>query len=152
MTAVVERGGGSVRFRPGGEVRDLRGGGWELRGDPAVLDAEIDGGILRSDDYPDALARVWSAITAPHAGDVIVSASLGYEFVDWGGSAHVGGGSHGSLHREDSLGPLLFVGCGPGEPGEREQWALRDVAPIVREHFGLAAEPIASPVAPGAGR
>jgi hypothetical protein len=147
MAAVVERDGNSIRFRPGEEVRDTRGGGWELRGDPAVLDAEISDGVFRSDAYPDALARVWAAITAPHAGDVVVSAELGYECVDWGGQAHVGGGSHGSLRREDSLGPLLFVGCGPGEPGEREQWALRDVAPVIREHFGAS---VSAAVTPGA--
>ena len=37
----------------------------------------------------------------------------------------------------DSLGPLLFVGCGPAAAGERRQWALRDVAPVVLEHFGI---------------
>jgi bisphosphoglycerate-independent phosphoglycerate mutase (AlkP superfamily) len=52
----------------------------------------------------------------------------------------VPGGSHGSLHRGDSLGPLLFVGCGPESAEEREQWTLRDVAPAVLDHFGLASE------------
>ena len=33
--------------------------------------------------------------------------------------------------------PLLFCGCGPEDPGDREQWALRDVAPAVLDHFGL---------------
>ncbi len=61
----------------------------------------------------------------------------GFEAVDWGGVTHAGGGSHGSLHAGDSLGPLLFVGCGPGDASEREQWTLRDVAPAVLEHFGL---------------
>jgi hypothetical protein len=51
---------------------------------------------------------------------------------------HVGGGSHGALHAADSNVPLLFVGCGPQSPDEREQWALRDVAPVIREHFGLS--------------
>ena len=62
---------------------------------------------------------------------------LGFEAVDWGGVSHAGGGSHGALHAGDSLGPLLFVGCGPDVGGEREQWTLRDVAPVVLEHFGL---------------
>ena len=56
-------------------------------------------------------------VTAPHAGDFIVSLTPGYEAVDWGGVSHAGGGSHGSLHAGDSLGPLLFVGCGPEHPG-----------------------------------
>jgi len=136
-TAVVERGGEQLRFRPGGELADLRGGRWHLDGDPATIAAEISDGRLRSAEYPDALARVHAALTAPNAGDFIVSLSPGYEAVDWGGVSHAGGGSHGSLHRDDSLGPLLFVGCGPDDPAAKEQWALRDVAPVVLEHFGL---------------
>lgn len=133
--AVVERGGERLRFRPGGAVADLRGGRWDLEGDPATLEAAVDDGRLRSDEYPDPLARVFTALTAPHAGDFVVSLTPGFETVDWGGIAHVGGGGHGALHRGDSLVPLLFVGCGPGDASERDQWALRDVAPIVWDHF-----------------
>jgi hypothetical protein len=68
---------------------------------------------------------------------MIVSLAPGYEALDWGGASHAGGGSHGALHRDDSLAPLLFCGCGPGDAGERDQWALRDVAPAVLDHFGL---------------
>lgn len=142
--AVVERGGEALRFRPGGEVADLRGGRWELEGETAVLEATVLDGRLRSETYPDPLARVWSALSAPHAGDFIVSLVLGFEAVDWGGVTHAGvthagGGSHGALHAGDSLGPLLFVGCGPESAGEKDQWTLRDVAPVIREHFGLKA-------------
>jgi hypothetical protein len=135
--AVVERAGEQLRFRPGSSVADLRGGSWDLDGDPAVLAARTEDGRLRSDEYPDPLARVFSALGSPHAGDFIVSLAPGYEAVDWGGVSHAGGGSHGSLHRGDSLGPMLFVGCGPAAADERDQWSLRDVAPIVYEHFGL---------------
>jgi len=137
--AVVERGECALRFRPGGEVADLRGGTWEVEGDLDALEATVVDGRLRSETYPDPLGRVGSALTAPHAGDFVVSLAPGFEAVDWGGVSHAGGGSHGSLHAGDSLGPLLFVGCGPESADEREQWALRDVAPIVREHFGVAA-------------
>jgi len=135
--AVVERGGEAVRFRPGGEIGDLRGGNWEVEGQLGALEASVEDGRLRSDTYPDPLGRVWSALTAPHAGDFLVSLQPGFEAVDWGGVSHAGGGSHGALHAGDSLGPLLFVGCGPDSAEEREQWALRDVAPIIREHFGV---------------
>jgi hypothetical protein len=135
--AVVERRGEGLRFRPGEDVADLRGGRWQIEGETAVLEASVEAGKLRSEAYPDPLARVWSALTAPHSGDFIVSLELGFEAVDWGGESHVGGGSHGSLHAGDSLGPLLFVGCGPDSAAEREQWTLRDVAPAVLEHFGL---------------
>lgn len=127
-SAVVERGERRLRFRPGGDVADLRGGSWELEGDAETLPVE---------DYPDAFARVFAAVAAPQAGDFVVSLTPGYEAVDWGGISHAGGGSHGSLHAGDSLGPLLFAGCGPDDSAERRQWALRDVAPVVLEHFGL---------------
>lgn len=135
--AVVERGDRLLRFRPGGEVADLRGGGWQVEGDLEALAATVSGGRLDSETYPDPLARVWSALAAPHSGDFVVSLAPGFEAVDWGGVSHAGGGSHGALHRDDSLGPLLFVGCGPGSADEREQWTLRDVAPVVRDYFGV---------------
>jgi type I phosphodiesterase/nucleotide pyrophosphatase len=135
--AVVERGGVALRFRPGSAVADLRGGRWDIEGDPAALVAQLEDGRLCSPTYPDALARIWSALSGPHAGDFLLSLAPGYEAVDWGGVSHAGGGSHGSLHAGDSLGPLLFVGCGPDDAAVRDQWALRDVAPVVRRHFGL---------------
>jgi len=136
--AVVERRKHRLRFHPGSEVSDLRGEGWILDGDLAALEATVEDGVLSSDTYPDPLARVWSALSSPHAGDFLLSLSPGYEAVDWGGVSHAGGGSHGSLHAGDSLGPLLFVGCGPDDPHQRPQWALRDIAPVVHDHFGLA--------------
>lgn len=136
-SAVVERGELRLRFRPGREVVDLRGRGWDLEGELDALEASVEDGRLVSDEYPDALARVHAALTAPNAGDFIVSLAPGYEAVDWGGVSHAGGGSHGSLHRDDSLGPLLFVGCGPASADDRRQWTLRDVAPVVLNHFGL---------------
>ena len=142
--AVIERGGEALRFQPAGEaagerheVIDRRAGRWLLEGDLAALTATVEEDRFDSQDYPDALARVWSALTAPHAGDFIVSLGEGFEAVDWGGVSHAGGGSHGSLLAGDSLGPLLFVGCGPASADELEQWTLRDVAPVVRKHFGL---------------
>jgi len=135
--AVVERAGQRLSFGPGTAIADLRGGHWRVEGDLEVLEARVEDGLLRSEAYPDPLTRIWAALTGPHAGDFILSLAEGYEAVDWGGVTHAGGGSHGSLLAGDSLIPLLFVGCGPDDPGEREQWALRDVAPVVLEHFGL---------------
>ncbi|MBS1894188.1 MAG: alkaline phosphatase family protein, partial [Actinobacteria bacterium] len=135
--ATVERRGEQLRFRPGGAVADLRGGRWEVEGELSTLEARVEDGKLRSDAYPDPLQRVWSALTAPHSGDWVLSLEEGFEAVDWGGESHAGGGSHGALHAGDSLGPLLFVGCGPESADEREQWALRDVTPAILEHFGL---------------
>jgi hypothetical protein len=72
---------------------------------------------------------------------VLISAARGYEFVDWGGADHVGGGSHGSLRRGDSLGPLAFVNCGPNLAGNgagAQPWSIADVHQIVLDHFGVA--------------
>jgi hypothetical protein len=123
--AVVSSRRGELRFHPGGGLRDERGRDWHVEGDH---------GVLASETYPDALNRLWSALECPHAGDVVVSAAPGFEFVDWGGAEHVGGGSHGALHREDSQGVLLL--CGVETPA-RDVWALTDVAGVVLGHFGV---------------
>jgi len=128
---------GELRFAPDGPLRDLRGVGWSAEGALAAIDASVEDGRLLTPAYPDALARVWSALTCPTSGEVLLSASPGHEFIDWGRQAHVGGGSHGSLHASDSLGALVLSGVSlPQEPGPH-QWAIRDVAPLVLAHFGL---------------
>ena len=132
--AVVRSGRRELRFAPGDDLTDARGLGWALTGDESVLELSVAGGEVESETYPDALGRLWSALRCPHSGDVLVSAELGYEFVDWGGADHVGGGSHGSLHRDDSEGVLLLCGL---EPPERAQWSLADVTPLVLDHFGV---------------
>jgi len=136
--AVVRAPGrGELRFRAGGDLRDPRGGTWTVSGDLTTLAASTSGGIFFSADYPDALRRVWAALTAPTSGDVLLSAGPGYEFPDWGGADHVGGGSHGSLHRSDSLGALAFSGCAAPAGTGPGAWSITDVAPMVRAHFGL---------------
>jgi len=130
---------GRIRFSPGGELADLRGGRWSVEGDLETLAAEVDHGVLDSDSYPDALARCWAAISCATSGDLVLSARAGHEFIDWGGVAHVGAGAHGSLHRSDSVGPLIFCGTGPARREERDQWTISDVAPAIARHFGTAA-------------
>jgi hypothetical protein len=136
--AAIRSARGELRFGPGGDVVDGRGEQWYVDGDLAAIRAEIQDGRFLCTEYPDALARVWSAVSCPTAGDLLLSAAPGYEFVDWGGADHMGGGSHGSLHRSDSLGALMWCGTGPESRSERDAWSLRDVTPLVREHFGLA--------------
>jgi hypothetical protein len=137
---------GELRFMPGGPVRDARGERWTIDGTLAVLGARVRSGELHSPDYPDALARVWSALTCPTSGEVLISAAPGYEFIDWGRQAHVGGGSHGSLHASDSLGALVLSGVDAPDP-EPAQWAIRDVAALVLGHFGVAGPATAAHVA-----
>jgi hypothetical protein len=136
--AVVRSRRGELRFAPGEDLLDDRGAGWSVDGDLAALRGEVQDGRFLCSEYPDALGRIWSALKCPRAGDVLLSASPGYEFVDWGGADHVGGGSHGSLHRTDSLGALLWCGTGPASVAAQTRWSLRDVAPMCREHFGIS--------------
>jgi hypothetical protein len=129
---------GELRFAPGGPYADGRGRRWHVEGALAAIDATLSDGRICTPSYPDALARAWSALTCPTSGEVLLSAAPGHEFLDWGRQAHVGGGSHGSLHASDSLGALVLCGTALPEP-QPEQWAIRDIAPLVLSHFGLAA-------------
>lgn len=150
-TAAVARGAGNepsrqprgeLRFAPGAGPVDARGVSWIVDGDLDVLGIEICDGRIRGDEYPDALARVWAALSCPTSGDVLLSAAPGREFPDWGGADHVGAGSHGSLHADDSLGALVYCGVDP-PPGRVRSaagwsgWSIADVTPMVLAHFGV---------------
>jgi hypothetical protein len=127
---------GVLRFVPGGDVADARGATWSVAGDLAALQATVQDGRFASAAYPDALARVWAAVACETSGDVLLSAAPGWEFPDWGGIDHVGGGSHGSLHAVDSLGALVF--CGVEPPPERAAdgaWSIADISPMAVAHF-----------------
>lgn len=130
---VVRRaGGGELTFAPGTSVEDERGGRWRVHGDLEVLGATIEGEAFRAPDYPAALARMWAALECPTSGDVLLSCAPGWEVPDWGDDDHVGGGSHGSLHRVDSLGALLM--CGLDDLTDRELWSITDLADLVVGH------------------
>jgi hypothetical protein len=124
-----------------------------LDGDPAaetILFAEGEEVIARRDgedvtvdrygplfEYPDGGARAWAAVRNPNAGDVVVSAAPGVEFVDLAGRHHAGGGSHGSLRRGDSEVPMLAIGF------DAVPESIVDVAPAVLRHFGVEPPPYA---------
>ena len=112
---------------PATTVRDRRGRGWELDGDPAALSARIDDGAFLSDEYPDALARLWSALANPNAGDILVSlaARLGVRRLGRRRTTCPAAAT-ARCWPSDSLGALLTVGL-DGDRPEREQWAISDV-------------------------
>ncbi len=120
-TTIRLEGGEAVARREGEELRFRRvADGWETTGDVSIL------------DYADALDRTWSALANPNAGELLISATQGWEFVDIGGRHHAGGGSHGSLVEGDSIVPVLTVGV--DAPIER----ITDVTPAVLAHFTRA--------------
>ena len=102
----------SCASAPAARSPTLRGRRWDVDGDSAALELEAADGLLDSRAYPDALGRIWSLLDAPRRRRDVISAALGYEFVDWGGADHVSGGSHGSLRRGDSLAPLAWSTAG----------------------------------------
>ncbi|HZT45579.1 MAG TPA: alkaline phosphatase family protein [Gaiellaceae bacterium] len=114
--AVARREREELRFRPDGD-------GWSTSGDAAIL------------DHPDALHRAWEALANPNAGEVLVSAREGFEFVDLGGRHHAGGGSHGSLVEGDSIVPVLTIGF-DAEPRRITEVAPAVVAHATRERVG----------------
>jgi hypothetical protein len=89
-------------------------------------------------DYPAGRKRVWAALHAPAAGEVLVSAAPGIEFADLGGGHHAGGGSHGSLVVGDSTVPIVGVGI---EPDAR---SITDIQGLVLDHFGVPLPPYAA--------
>ena len=92
-------------------------------------DGDEDDALL--DDLPDGRARAAAALANPNAGEVIVSAAPGWEFVDLAGRHHAGGGSHGSLEAADSEVPMLTVGLGPPPA------SITGIKELVAAHFGV---------------
>ena len=88
---------------------------------------EPDDGRLASDDYPDGLARLWSALRAPNAGDLLVSLTEGYECVDWGGVTHRAAPATAPWRPATRWARSSSAGWSVAGDA-REQWALRDVA------------------------
>jgi len=135
--ANVRMGEAELQFAPGTRYRDQRGRSWDVDGDFVTLDLFADGDEIRSEEFPDALWRVWSALGCAGSGDLIATPEVGHEFIDWGGVSHLGGGTHGSLHKDDSAAQLIVSGTGESRAGQAV-WSITDVHSLVLEHFGLA--------------
>jgi hypothetical protein len=115
-----EAAAGIVLFREDGRV-------------VARHDGDEDAAIL--DRVPDGRERAEAALRNPNAGEVIVSAAAGFEFVDLAGRSHVGGGSHGSLEAADSEVPMLTVGL-PDPPA-----SITGIKALVTAHFASSTAP-----------
>jgi type I phosphodiesterase/nucleotide pyrophosphatase len=96
----------------------------------ARRDGDEDEALL--DEVPDGRVRAAAALRNPNAGEVLVSAAPGWEFLDLAGRHHLGGGSHGSLEAADSDVPMLTVGLG-APPA-----SITGIKQLVAEHFGVA--------------
>lgn len=93
-----------------------------LDGDPLGLGAELhrvdehDAYAATIDsDYPDAIVQIATIARAPRSGDIILSASRGWDFrARYEPIPHVS--SHGALHREHMLVPLVMNRAPSGTP------------------------------------
>ncbi|MDR6224149.1 alkaline phosphatase family protein [Desmospora profundinema] len=101
-----------LRFRPGSAWTDDYGQSWEVEGEFEALDLSGDpgNGTLSYRDYPDGLMRLYAVFHSHPGRFLVVTPEPGYELVAKHSPTHKGGGGHGSLHRIDSLVPLIIAG------------------------------------------
>ena len=98
-TAVVERAGDTYRYRR--ESGDPHGVGRDVSGNTAeAYDA------MYETDYPDAIVQIATLAASARAGDIILSATPGWDFrARYEPIPHRS--AHGALHRDHMLVPLL---------------------------------------------
>ena len=83
-------------------------------------------------EYPDALVQVCAIAAAPRAGDIIISATPGWDLRSrWEPINHVSG--HGALHREQMLVPFIA-----SKPLREMPLRTTDLFPSALQRLGLA--------------
>jgi hypothetical protein len=136
---VVDTRRGRLEFWRGADgpssARDAFGTEWSWCGEREALRLEVDGGRVDSTEYPNAFERIAGALDAANSGELWLTARPGCEFEVPGGTAHVGGASHGALHALDSL-SIAVVG-GASAPRLPRVMRSVDVAPLCMELLGL---------------
>lgn len=127
-SALIEHLGTRYRYRR--TAGDPLGIGDDVDGDDAVAHA-----ATTATDYPDALVQVAHLASASRAGDIILSAARDWDFRDrYEPIPHVS--SHGALHREHMLVPLLV-----DRPVVRTPHRTVDVMPSALAALGVAVPP-----------
>jgi hypothetical protein len=101
---------GNLQFHPEGEFIDEYNQSWSIKGNNEILNLTITENSIEYGEYPDALARLYSSFYSHEGEYIIVSAKPGYEFKGEGSPTHVGGASHGGLHKQDSLASMIICG------------------------------------------
>lgn len=110
-----------VRFRPGDQWKDPYNQSWEIQGNAQALDIQTDDKqhTLLYGDFPDPFSRLWGAFHSHPGRFMIVNAKPGYELAIQPSPTHPGGGGHGSLHKTDSMVPLIITGTSLKPPYKR---------------------------------
>ena len=115
---------------------DAFGNAWTWSGDCGAVTVQQDGRLIEFADYPNAFERIAGALDLEQSGELWCTAKAGCEFQVPGGDAHLGGASHGALHRLDSLSPVLVAGGGARDALPRHL-RLVDVAPLCMQLLGV---------------
>ncbi|WP_236838702.1 alkaline phosphatase family protein [Caldalkalibacillus salinus] len=97
-----------LQYKMNGPQTDTYGQKWELKGDLKILDLDVtDDGKINYGDYPDVCSRLYGALFSQDCPLMVVTSRPGYEFKSRYFPTHNGGGSHGSLHLNDSTIPFI---------------------------------------------
>jgi hypothetical protein len=126
--------GNALVSRDGDRYRYTRRGGDPL-GIGADIDADADGALEASGggDYPDALVQIVTLAGSARAGDVILSATPGWDFRSrYEPIPHRS--AHGALHRDHMMVPLLM-----NRPAARAPRRTTDVFASTLDALGVAA-------------
>lgn len=142
---VLTKDRGRLRFWPSDELpwltpnhaRDVWGQRWQWEGDLRALGVECYRRKLRFEEYPNAFERVACALVSENGGHMWATAFPGAEFQLDSSLVHVGGGSHGSLHRADSTVPLVIAGS-PRRFTKPEASRTVDVLPLCLSILGIS--------------
>lgn len=125
---VISSSDKELTFSPNGPYMDEYNQSWQLDGDLSTLDIKDEQGTLRYHTYPDALARLYGALHSQKGKVIIVDAKPSYEFIEKHSHDHAGGGAHGSLHRVDSVVPVIIAGDKEKPPSNRlvdvKEWVI----------------------------
>ena len=124
---------GELRFAPGGDLEDGRGASWSVEGDLATIRAEVQDGRLLCTEYPDALARAGRRCTARRGRRAAVGRPRATSSST--GAAPTTSAAAATVRCTAPIRSARCCGAAPARTLEsvREQWSLRDVAPMVRE-------------------
>ncbi|MYL57143.1 hypothetical protein GLW20_06455 [Virgibacillus halodenitrificans] len=102
---------GMITYRNGGIYTDIYNQNWSINGQLDILDLTLTKNqFISYGDYPDALARLSGALHSHEGRFIVVNAKPGYEFEAQSTPFHLNGAAHGSLHRQESLVPLIIAG------------------------------------------
>lgn len=117
-------------FSPNGSYFDEYEQTWELDGNRPILDIIVQNDDhIQYQDYPDALARLHGALHSQEGRVIIVDAKPAYEFIEKHSHDHAGGGGHGSLHKVDSIVPIIVTGTNHLPNSDRlvdlKEWILQ---------------------------